>query len=132
MAKLKAAAHHDQRTIQKRRETNTVRQPQKLFAVVGHEDKQQTATGQEAPLKRTFRADSTFANSGQEIATASARYIGDVMRNASEASRAFLHARNFRDLLEVQADLLCNNLRAFLEQSARVAEAATHMTKVPR
>jgi hypothetical protein len=54
------------------------------------------------------------------------------MRNASEASRAFLHARNFRDLLEVQADLLCNNLRAFLEQSARVAEAATHMTKVPR
>jgi hypothetical protein len=138
MGKLKAAAQHDQRMVEKRRETNTAREPKRLFAEAGRHAKQQTATGQEAALKTTFRAGSRFADGGggQEIAAAWARYIGDCMGNTSEASRALLRARNFRDMLEIQADLLCNNLQAFLEQSARVAEAATHMAtrsfKVPR
>ena len=136
MGKLKAAAQHDQRMVERRRETNTAREPKKLFAEAGHQAKQETARGQEAALKTTFRADSRFADGGQEIAAAWARYIGDCMGNTSEATRALLRAQNFRDMLEIQADLLCNNLQAFLEQSARVAEAATHMAtrsfKVPR
>lgn len=138
MGKLKAAAQHDQRMVKKRRETNTVREPKRLFAEAGRHAKQQTATGQEAALKTTFRAASRFADGGggQEIAAAWARYIADCLGNTSEASRALMRARNFRDMLEIQADLLRNNLQAFLEQSARVAEAATHMAthsfKVPR
>ncbi len=49
------------------------------------------------------------------------------MRNASEASQALLRARNFPEILEVQTHLLRNNVQTFLEQSARVAEAASRM-----
>jgi hypothetical protein len=49
------------------------------------------------------------------------------MRNTSEASQALLRARDFTEMLDVQGHLLRNNLQAFLEQSARVAEAASRM-----
>src|SRR5690348_10300505 len=49
------------------------------------------------------------------------------IRNTSEASQALLRARNFPEMLEVQTRLLRNNLQTFLEQGARVAEAASRM-----
>jgi hypothetical protein len=58
------------------------------------------------------------------------------MRNTSQASPALLRARNFTEMPEAQTNLLRNNLQAFLEQSTRVAEAATRMAtrsfEVPR
>jgi hypothetical protein len=53
------------------------------------------------------------------------------MRYTSEASQALLRARTFVEILEVQGNLLRNNLQAFLEQSARIAEATSRMGTRP-
>jgi len=53
------------------------------------------------------------------------------MRHTSEASQALLRARTFNEMLEVQANLLRDNMQAFLEQSARIAEAASRMATRP-
>jgi hypothetical protein len=127
MARSKTAAQHDQRISEKEREREAARQRTESFAEIGREEKEQTATGQRGALNGTLRTGSTLANGAQEITSAWARYAEDLMRNTSEASQALLRARNFTEILEVQTHLLRNNLQALLEQSARVAEAASRM-----
>jgi len=53
------------------------------------------------------------------------------MRHTSEASRALLRARTLSEMLEVQAKLLRDNMQAFLEQSARIAESASRIATRP-
>jgi hypothetical protein len=53
------------------------------------------------------------------------------MRHTSEAGQALLRARTFNEMLEVQANLLRDNMQAFLEQSAKIAEAASRMATRP-
>ena len=53
------------------------------------------------------------------------------MRHTSEASQALLRARTFTEMLEVQAKLLRDNMQSFLNQSARIAEAAGRMSMRP-
>jgi hypothetical protein len=128
MPKSKATAQHDQRIIEKESERDAARQRTESFAEIGREQKEQTATGQKAALNGTLRTGSALANGAQEIMAIWARYAEDLMRNTSAASQALLRARNFAETLEVQAHMLRNNLQAFLEQSARVAELASRMT----
>jgi len=127
MARSKTAAQHDERISEKEREREAPRQRTESFAEIGREEKEQTATGQRGALNGTLRTGSALANGAQEITSAWARYAEDLMRNTSEASQALLRARNFPEILEVQTRLLRNNLQTFLEQSARVAEAASRM-----
>jgi len=56
-----------------------------------------------------------------------AGYADEVMRHTSEASQALLRARTFAEMLEVQAKLLRDNMQSFVDQSARIAEAAGRM-----
>ena len=128
MARSKTAAQHDQRISEKERKREAPRQRTESFAEIGREEKEQTATGQRGALNGTLRTGSALANGAQEITSAWARYAEDLMRNTSETSQALLRARNFAETLEVQAHMLRNNLQAFLEQSARVAELASRMT----
>jgi hypothetical protein len=125
MARSKTAAQHDQRISEKEREREPPRQRTESFAEIGREEKEQTVTGQRGALNGTLRTGSALANGAQEITSAWARYAEDLMRNASEASQALLRARN--EFLEVQTHLLRNNVQSFLEQSARLAEAASRM-----
>jgi hypothetical protein len=58
-------------------------------------------------------------------------YAEEVMRHTSEASQALLRARNFSEMVEVQAELLRDNMQSFLDQSAKIAESASRMATRP-
>jgi hypothetical protein len=131
MARSKAEAQHDQRIIEKERGSDHARQPTERFAGVGHEGIQRTATASQNAANGAFRTGDALANGAREITEAWARYTEDVMRQTSEASQALLRARSFTEVLEVQGNLLRNNLQAFLEQSARIAEATSRMATRP-
>jgi hypothetical protein len=77
------------------------------------------------------RSGSALAECTQEITAAWVRYAEEVMRHTSEASQARLRARTFIEILEVQAKLLRENMQAFLDQSVRIAEAASRMATRP-
>jgi len=81
--------------------------------------------------ERCQRSGSAVADCAQEIRAAGARYGEEVVRHTSEASRALLRARTFNEMLEVQAKLLRDNMQAFLDQSARIAESASRMATRP-
>ena len=77
------------------------------------------------------RSGSALAEGAQEITAAWARYAEEVMRHTSEASQALLRAQTFNEMLEVQARLLGDNIQSFLDQSTRIAEAASRMASRP-
>lgn len=78
------------------------------------------------------RPGSGTADCAQEITAAWAWYAEQAMRHSSEASRALLRARSFSEILEVQAQLLRNNMQAFLDQSREVAEAGRRRVRSRR
>lgn len=77
------------------------------------------------------RSGLAVAECTREITTAWTRCAEDVMRHTSEASRSLMRARNFNEMLEIQAKLLRDNMQAFLDQSVIIAEAASRMAKRP-
>jgi hypothetical protein len=98
---------------------------------IGSEQMQQAAEASAAAASGTLRAGSAVASGAQEITAAWARYAEEVMRHTSEASQALLRARTFTEMLEVQAKLLRDNMQSFVDQSARIAEAAGRMASRP-
>jgi hypothetical protein len=98
------------------------------FSEVAREGVREAA---DASTAAGMRSGSTMADCAQEITAAWAHYAEEVMRHSSEASRALLRSRNFTDILEVQVQLLRDNMQAFLEQSVRVADAASRMAARP-
>ena len=67
----------------------------------------------------------------RQATEASAAAAEEVMQHTSEASQALLRARTFAEMLEVQAKLLRDNMQSFVDQSARIAEAASRMATRP-
>jgi hypothetical protein len=130
MVRSKAETQHDQKIMEKEHGRDRARNPTERFAEVGHEGIQRTATASQT-AKGALGTGDALANGAQEITAAWARYTEDVMRHTSEASQALLRARTFTEIFEVQGDLLRNNLQAFLEQSARIAEATNRMAMRP-
>ena len=60
--------------------------------------------------------------------------MGTLCRRSHAAhlgSEALLRARTFAEMLEVQAKLLRDNMQSFVDQSARIAEAAGRMATRP-
>ena len=86
---------------------------------IGSERMQQATEASAAAASGTLRAGSAVASDAQEITAAWARYAEEVMRHISEASQ------------EVQAKLLRDNMQSFVDQSARIAEAAGRMATRP-
>ena len=97
----------------------------------GREGMRQATEASKAAASGAFRSGEVLAEGAQEITAAWARYAEEVMRHTSEASKALLRARTFNEMLEVQANLLRGNLQAFLDQSTRIAEAASRMATRP-
>jgi hypothetical protein len=100
----------------------------KRFSEIAREGVRQTA---DASAAAAARSGSAMADCAQEITAAWARYAEEVMRHSSEASRALLRSRTFSEILEVQAQLLRDNMQAFLDHSVKVAEAASRMAARP-
>jgi hypothetical protein len=98
---------------------------------LGQQGIQQATEASAAAASGALRSGSAIADGAQEITAAWARYAEQVMRHTSEASQSLLRARTFSEILEVQAKLLRDNMQAFLEQSAKVAETAGRMATRP-
>jgi hypothetical protein len=107
-----------------------LRQTERL-AEIGGERMQQATEASAAAATGTLRSGSAIASDAQEIAAAWTRYAEEVMRHTSEARQALLRARNFSEMLEVQAKLLRDNMQSFLDQSAKIAETASRMATRP-
>ena len=108
-----------------------VQRQTKRLVETGSERMQQATEASAAAASGALRAGSAVASDAQEITAAWARYAEEVMRHTSEASQALLRARTFAEMLEVQAKLLRDNMQSFVDQSARVAEAAGRMATRP-
>ena len=100
----------------------TRRQPERFAEGTGQSAKAQKSLNNGAP-----GLGSTHTNTAQGIADAWAHYAEDIMRNTSEATQALLRARTLPDLLGAHSNLLRNNMQAFLQQTARLAQVATRM-----
>jgi hypothetical protein len=98
---------------------------------VGRERIQQATEATAAAASGALRSGSAAAGDAHEITAAWTRYAEEVMRHTSEASQALLRARTFAEMLEVQAKLLRDNMQSFVDQSARIAEAAGRMATRP-
>lgn len=107
-------------------------QPQtERLSEIGREGLQQATDTSMMAANAVARSNSAVADCAQEIITAWSRYAEEIMRHSSEASRALLRSRNFNEILEVQSQLLRHYMQAFLDQSLKVAEAASRMTSRP-
>jgi hypothetical protein len=101
------------------------------FAASGREGMHRATKASMAAASGAARSGSTLAEGVQEITAAWARYAEEVMRHTSEASQALRRAQTFNEMLEVQARLLGDNMQSFLDQSTRIAEAASRMATRP-
>ena len=77
------------------------------------------------------RSGSAMADDVREITEAWTRYAQEVMRHTSEASQALPRARNFTEMLEVQAKLLRDNTQSFLDHTGRMAQTVNRMAMRP-
>jgi hypothetical protein len=100
-------------------------------AAGGRQGLQQAARAAETGAKAALRSGVTVADGVREIATTWAHYAEEVMRRSSEAGQALLRCRSWNEILEVQAGLLRDNMHAFLDQSAKVAEIGSRMATRP-
>jgi hypothetical protein len=110
---------------------HTAQQQVERLSEIGREGMRQSAEAATTVATGAARSGSAMADCAQEITTAWARYAEDVMRHSSEASRALLRSRSFSEILEVHTQLLRDNLQALLDQSLKVAEAASRMASRP-
>jgi hypothetical protein len=131
MAASRTEAQHAQKQIEKERGNEAARRQTEQLAEVGREGKRPAAAASESAAEPTLNSGSALADGAQEITAAWTRYAEEVMRHTSEASEALLRVRTFTELLEVQANLLRNNMQAFMDQSARIASAANRMAMRP-
>jgi hypothetical protein len=113
------------------RDGEAVQRQTERLAEISSERMQQAAEASAAAASGALRSGSAVASDAQEITAAWARYAEEVMRHTSEASQALLRARTFAEMLEVQAKLLRDNMQSFVDQSARIAEAAGRMATRP-
>jgi phasin protein len=98
---------------------------------MGREGTRRASETSAAAFREAARTGSALADAAEEIAGAWARYTEDVMRNTSQASQALLRSRSISEMLQVQVTLVHDNMRSFLDQSARVADTASRMVMRP-
>lgn len=84
-----------------------------------------------ADTSAVLRAGFAIARDTREIATEWSRYHQDIVRHTSEASQALLRARTFKDMVEVQAKLLCDASKSFHDRIKKIAETASRMAMRP-
>jgi hypothetical protein len=130
-AALRTETQHAQEQIEKERGNEAAPKQTERLAEIGHEGIRQAATASKAASEVALHSSSALTGVAQEITAAWARYAQEVLRHTSEASEALLRARSFTEMLEVQANLLRNNMQAFMDQSTRIASAASRMAVRP-
>ena len=112
------------------RGSEAARQAERLVDV-GREGVRQTTETTKAAAAGALRSGASLADGAQEITAAWTHYAEEVLRHTSEASQALLRARSFNEVLDVQSRLLRNNMQAFFDQTAKIAETASRMATRP-
>src|ERR1700730_3262086 len=113
------------------RDGDAVQRQTERVVETGSERMQKATEASAVAAREALRSGSAVASDAQEITAAWARYAEEVMRHTSEASQALLRARTFAEMLDVQAKLLRDNMQSFVDQSARIAEAAGRLATRP-
>ena len=83
-----------------------------------------------ADTSTALRAGFAIARDTGEIATEWSGYHQDVVRHTSEAGQALLRACTFKDVVEVQAKLLCGTTQSFYDRIVKIVETARRMVTV--
>jgi hypothetical protein len=98
---------------------------------IGREGARRTSKASAATFAGAARTGSTLADTTQEIVGAWARYAEDVMRNTSQASQALLRSRSIPEIMQAQLAFVHDNLRSFLDHSAKLADTASRIATRP-
>jgi hypothetical protein len=137
MAESRREGAHALKEIQRRGDDSRTHTEEGIAQAAQQQSERFSETAKEG-VRRTAEASAAAARSGsamadcaQEITAAWARYAEEVMQHTSEAGRALLRSRSFSEILEIQAQLLRDNMQAFLDQSIKVSEAAGRMAARP-
>ena len=131
MAASSIGTQHPQEQMEKERGKEFAQRQTERLAEAGGEGIRRAATASKVAAEAALHSGSALADVAQEITAAWSCYAEEVMRHTSEASEALLRARNFTEILEVQANLLRKNTQAFMDQSTRIAGAASRMAVRP-
>ena len=116
--------------VAERTEETAEKETERFFAG-GRQGLRQVSEVSQAGAQAALRSGVTMADGVREIAATWARYAEEVMRHSSQAGQALLRCRSWNEILEVQAGLLRDNMRSFLDQSAKVAEIGSRMATRP-
>ena len=84
-----------------------------------------------AAFRGAARTGFALADATEEIVEVWTHYAEDMMRNTSQASQALSRSYNIFDVMEVQIALVHDNMRSFLDQSAKLVLTTSRMATCP-
>src|SRR5215469_3706854 len=113
------------------RRVEALRQQTERIEETGREAARQAIETSAAAFGGAARTSLALADATEEVVEVWAHYAEDVMRNTSQASRALSRSCNIFDMMQVQIALVHDNMRSFLDQSAKLADAASRMMTHP-
>ena len=113
------------------RRVEALRQQTERIEETGREAARQAIETSAAAFGGAARTGLALADATEEVVEVWAHYAEDVMRNTSQASRALSRSCNIFDMMQVQIALVHDNMRSFLDQSAKLADAASRMMTHP-
>jgi hypothetical protein len=97
----------------------------------GREAARQASATPAAAFLGATRTGFALADATEEIVEVWTHYAEDVMRNTSQASQALSRSYNIFDIMQVQIALVHDNMRSFLDQSAKLVATASRMVTQP-
>jgi hypothetical protein len=132
-ARGEAAAEQTQKAAETitRASGEVIREASDRLSGTAREGIRQASAASTAGAEAAMRTGSSLAEGMQEVTSAWAHYAEEVMRQTSEASRAWMGCRSLTEMFEIQSKLLRGNLQAFLDQSGKIAEIAGRMAMRP-
>jgi phasin protein len=108
-----------------------LRQQTERMKDTGHEEARQSRKTSAAAITSAARTNSASADATQEIVGVWAIYAQELLHNTSEARAALFRARSFSAMMQVQAELMRENLQAFLSHWSRLTHVATQLGLPP-
>src|SRR5215472_11963742 len=128
---VKAATEFGAKETEKAAERGVEAQQIERVEETGREAARQASETSAAAFRGAARTGFALADATEEIVEVWTHYAEDMMRNTSQASQALSRSYNIFDVMEVQIALVHDNMRSFLDQSAKLALTASRMATCP-
>src|SRR5215469_10314971 len=113
------------------RRVEALRQQTERIEETRREAARQASETSAATFRGAARTGLALADATEEVVEVWAHYAEDVVRNTSQASQALSRSCNIFDVMQVQIALVHDNMRSFLDQSVKLADAASRMMTHP-